>query len=64
LQKVPESVTIVARAGWITCPACGKKKLIPITATTRAKNLPIHCKLCGWDGLLNIAEPEPLSLSH
>ena len=59
MQKVAESATIKAMDGWVVCPRCGKKKIHLILRTTRGQNIPAHCKLCGWDGLLNIIAPEP-----
>lgn len=40
------------------CPKCGKQKLLRLTETTTAKDLPVYCKRCGQESVVNIS-PEP-----
>ena len=49
----------------VTCPICRKQTLLFVTANTEARNLPVWCKRCNREAVLNISpEPEPESLSH
>lgn len=42
------------------CPACGKHTLLWLLPTTKVKDLPVKCKRCGKESVLNICfEPEP-----
>lgn len=46
--------------GWLMCPACGKHKVLRLTPKTEAKNLPVFCKRCGKESIVNIPfEPAP-----
>ena len=46
--------------GWLKCPACGKPKLLYLLPNTTAKDLPVFCKRCKREIILNIStEPEP-----
>ena len=43
------------------CPACGKHTVLWLLPTTEVKDLPIKCKRCGTESVVNILpEPEPL----
>ena len=47
------------------CPACGKHTLLFLLPGTVIRDLPMKCKRCGAETVVNIAiEPEPLSLRH
>lgn len=50
---------------WFACPACGKK-LLRLESDTEARNLPVYCKSCHREIIVNISqsEPEPMSLRH
>lgn len=51
---------IFTQRKWLVCPACGKQKLFQILPTTRAADLPVWCKKCGAETIVNIStEPEP-----
>lgn len=36
------------------CPACGKHKVLRLEAETVAENLPVFCKRCGRESIVNI----------
>ena len=41
--------------GWVRCPVCQRnKKLLRITPQTVAKQLPVYCRLCGSEIILDI----------
>lgn len=47
--------TLVPKDGWITCPECGRNhRLLRITDTTEARNLPVYCRTCRQEIILNI----------
>ncbi|MBQ4154160.1 MAG: hypothetical protein IJE01_03045 [Clostridia bacterium] len=37
------------------CPSCGKHTVLWLLPTTEIKNLPIKCKRCGTESIVNIA---------
>lgn len=42
------------------CPHCGKHTLLFYLPTTMVKDLPVKCKRCGKESVVNIElEPEP-----
>lgn len=42
------------------CPACGKHTVLWLLPTTEVKDLPIKCKRCGVESVVNIScEPAP-----
>lgn len=40
--------------GWIGCPACGFKQIKRIRSDTSARNLPLHCRRCKREYLVEI----------
>lgn len=46
--------------GWAFCPVCGKK-LLKLNADTAVHNLPVKCKRCNQEIIVNIDAPEPVS---
>jgi len=36
------------------CPACGKHTVLWLLPTTQVKDLPIKCKRCQYEGVVNI----------
>lgn len=40
---------------WIMCPACGRGKVLKALPTTEAKNLPVYCKRCHQQAIVNIS---------
>ena len=42
------------------CPACRKGKVLKLLPQTSATNLPVYCKVCRQESIVNISpEPEP-----
>ncbi len=42
------------------CPECGKHTVLWLLPTTQVKDLPVKCKLCGKESIINISfEPVP-----
>lgn len=42
------------------CPHCGKHTVLWLLPSTRVKDLPVKCKRCGMESVVNIElEPEP-----
>ena len=37
------------------CPVCGKHTVLWLLPTTEVKNLPIKCKRCGVESVINIS---------
>jgi transcription elongation factor Elf1 len=65
LQNLNECGKISTNKRRVVCPVCRKQTLLFVTAKTEAKNLPVWCKRCNREVVLNILpEPEPESLSH
>ena len=60
LQLQGKSVIIKVKNGWVMCPVCGRGKVLRLEPKTRASNLPVYCKLCGKESIVNIE----LSLSQ
>ena len=56
LQSAEKSVKLIVKDGWITCPECGRNhRLLRITDSTEASGLPIYCRTCRREVILNIA---------
>lgn len=56
---------LTVRDGWLVCPVCGKPRLLHVLDTTRAKDLPVYCRKCRTETIVNIGqEPEPERLSQ
>lgn len=48
--------------GWVICPVCRKGKLLKLLPDTAVRNLPVKCKRCGQETVVNIDAPEPESI--
>lgn len=47
---------LVVKDGWITCPVCQRNhSLLRISDDTEAKCLPIYCRTCRTEIILDIA---------
>lgn len=42
--------------GWLLCPNCRQKKIQPFLRSSTAHHFVAHCKRCGADSIVNIAE--------
>ena len=40
--------------GFLSCPRCGKQKLLRVTEETEAKALPVYCKHCRREYIIEI----------
>lgn len=41
--------------GWVVCPVCRtNKKLLRVTQQTTARNLPVYCRCCKTEVILDI----------
>lgn len=47
---------LVVKDGWLMCPVCGKGKVLRIHADTTAHALPVYCRRCGQESIVNIDE--------
>lgn len=55
LQKVRKSDKLIVKDGWITCPVCGRNhRLIRIMPETTANRLPVYCRTCRSEIILDI----------
>ena len=51
---------IATNERWLICPACGRGKVLKLLPLTTVKNLPVFCKRCHTESIVNIStEPEP-----
>lgn len=47
---------LVVKGGWITCPVCQRNHtLVRIRDDTEAKNMPVYCRTCRTEIILDIA---------
>lgn len=47
---------LVVKDGWITCPMCRRNhSLLRIRDDTEAKSLPVYCRTCRTEIILDIA---------
>lgn len=61
MQSRPDAVKLLVKDGWVICPVCGKGKLLKTLPDTAVHHLPLKCKRCGQETIVNIAAPEPAS---
>ena len=61
LQKRGECGKLIVKDGWLMCPKCGRMKVLRIEAETTARALPVYCRRCGQESIVNIGAPEPVS---
>lgn len=54
MQFQRETVKMVVKDGWIICPICGNKRLFRLDAETEARNLPVYCRDCKHEIVLDI----------
>ena len=61
MQTKRKADTLVIKDGWVMCPVCGKMKVLRIEPDTTAHALPVYCRRCGQESVVNIEAPEPAS---
>ena len=60
LTSSPACDKIKANRIRFLCPACGKHTVLFLLPTTEVKDLPVKCKRCGKESVVNIpSAPEP-----
>lgn len=60
LQKTETYGKIETNQRWLLCPACGKAKVLKLLPGTQVRNLPVYCRQCRKETIVNI--PKSLSL--
>lgn len=61
LQTAPQCGKLVVKDGWAKCPVCGRK-LLKTMPGTQVRRLPVKCKHCKQEIVVNIEAPEPESI--
>lgn len=55
MQSAAKPAKLAVKNGWITCPVCGlNHRLLRITDRTEAKALPVFCRTCRCEIILDI----------
>ncbi len=55
LQTERKGDTLSVKDGWIACPVCRRnKRLLRIDAETEARSLPVYCRSCKQEIILDI----------
>lgn len=54
MQSKEKCGKLTVKDGWLLCPVCGKHKVLRLTPGTTAKDLPVYCKRCGQESIVNI----------
>ena len=55
LQSAANCGKLVVKDGWVTCPICKRNhRLIRVEPDTEAKRLPVYCRTCRSEIVLNI----------
>ncbi len=55
MQSTLKPAKLVVKDGWVTCPVCKRNhRLIRINMHTQARNLPVYCRTCRSEIVLNI----------
>lgn len=55
MQKPPECAKLIVTNGWVTCPVCKRNhRLIRVGPETEANALPVYCRTCRTEIILNI----------
>lgn len=60
LQNAPQCGKLIVKNGWAMCPVCGRK-FLKVLPSTCALHLPVKCKHCKQETIVNIEAPEPAS---
>ena len=56
MHHTEKSGKIIVRDGWVTCPVCLRNKhLLRVDPDTEANALPVYCRDCKTEIIVNIA---------
>ena len=55
LQRRKNEGIIRDKDGWVLCPVC-KRRVMKIRPDTTARNLPVYCKRCRRESIVNIEQ--------
>ena len=57
MQNREKCDKLVVKDGWVACPVCRRnKRLLKIGPETEAHGLPVYCRDCKTELILNIAK--------
>lgn len=59
LTDTPARDKIQVVRGWLICPVCGRQRVLRVLPTTKVQNLPVYCKSCHSESVVNIPNQEP-----
>ena len=59
LQSQIECGKILVKDGWLMCPRCKRGKVLRVTEETVARNLPVFCRRCCQESIVNIERLSP-----
>lgn len=63
MQTTTKCGTIEVKSGWLTCPVCHRnKKLLRIDQSTEARGLPVFCRDCKHESILDISRGQRVEL--
>ena len=55
MQVTTKPAKLVVKDGWVTCPVCKRNhRLLRVDPETEASNLPVYCRTCRSEFVLNI----------
>ena len=55
LQTAPQCGKLIVKDGWVTCPVCKRnRRLLRVEPETQARGLPVYCRTCRTEIILNI----------
>lgn len=54
MQNSEKACKLIVRNGWVICPVCGNKRWFRIGPETEARSLPVYCRDCKQEIILDI----------
>lgn len=61
MQSETNRGKIQTKDGFILCPICGRQKVLRLLPETCGKNIPVYCRNCRKESIINI---DTMSLSQ